>query len=237
MKLLTTVRRNHPKQIKALALVAGLLAAMPYVSQAATQTSEIKFGREIKVTPTLGYNNLNIEGGSVQVEGVGPSELKAKGGNSVGVLVQMPVKTRSLLFESGLEYMETSSKATIEALIFSFETLSLKMSHLAIPLRAKYVFGDSSSQDTRYFVKGGLMPTILMSAKTNTIDGEIDSKSNLNSMGLLAQAGLGGDWATSFYNGRVSLDLMYNYGLTKVFKEGSGRSSGISINAGYIIEL
>lgn len=218
-----------------LSLLCVLMIGAPLTSEAsASQQSKASFGKDIKLAPTLGFNYLNISDAKSEGNSI---DYKSKGGNSIGVTAQLPLADQQLLVETGLEYMESSSKLSAEYGIFSLEYQTLKMSHLAIPLRAKYLFSDAASSDTRFYAKGGLMPTLLLSAKTKTLDGETDSKSDMNSLGLYAQAGIGGDWATSFYNGRVSVDLMYNYGLTKVFKEEGGRSSGLSLIAGYIIEL
>lgn len=220
---------------KTLFVLATLISLTPWVSEASTSVGSMK--DSIKLVPTLGYNYMTIEGASANVGGAS-LEYKAKGGSSAAILAQMPVGDGHFQFESGLEYMESVSKASVDFGFLSMEVAQFKMTHLAIPLRAKYLFNPANGNDSRFFMKAGVTPTYLMSFKSSDIGGASSAdKSSFNDVGALAQVGIGGDWATSFYKGRITMDLAYNYGLTKVFKEGNGRTAGYQLQAGYIIDL
>lgn len=211
---------------------AFALAVVATTSQlvfAAQDTMSASNSDRLKLVPSLGYSYFNITGSS--------SDFKSKSGSSAAVLVQMPMAT-SLEFESGLEYLETGAKLSADAGDgWSYELAKITVQQLAIPLRAKYNFNPEST-GTRYFGKAGLTPTYLMSAKSETfLVGSENIKSSMNDIGVLTQAGLGADWGVDAITGRVSFDLTYSYGLTKVFKDSDGRSTGFQLNLGYVFLL
>lgn len=233
MQTFNTVRKIS------LILITGLFLLGTSLSKASTSIGSMK--DSIKLVPTLGYNYMTIEGADVIVGSGADSystEFKAKGGSSAAVLAQMPLGDGHWAFESGLEYMEAVTKATIDFGFLSMEVGQYKMTNLAVPLRAKYLFNPANANDSRFFLKAGVTPTYLMSFKGEDITGQTSNdKSSLNEFGALAQMAVGGDWASGFYKGRISADLAYNYGLTKVFKQGNGRAAGYQLQLGYIIDL
>lgn len=208
-------------------LALAVLAAAPQWSPAAESTGLAAQSDRMKIVPSLGYSYFNITGSS--------SDFKSKSGNSAAVLVQLPVGS-ALEVESGLEYLETGAKQSIDFGFLSLDTAKLDVKQLAIPIRAKYTFNPDSN-GTRYFGKAGLTPTYLMSAKLDGLGQSTDVKSSINDLGLLGQAGLGADWGLDAIAGRVTFDFTYSYGLTKVFKDDDGRSSGFQLQLGYAFML
>ena len=209
-------------------ILAACLSALPQMVCAASSESSMANSSNLKIVPTLGYSYFNIQGSS--------SDYKSKGGNSVAVLAQMPMGG-SVELESGLEYLETGAKQSVDFGFLSLDTLTVTIKQLTVPLRAKYIFNPSSS-GTRWYGKGGVTPTFVMSASADVPGaGSTDIKSDLNTFGILAQAGLGADWGLESIGGRVNLDVTYSQGLTKVFKEDSGRAAGFQIAAGYAFSL
>ena len=225
---------SSPIDVKTVAL-AVCLSALPQLSQAApsSSTSASKFN-SMKIVPSLGYTYFNIQGAALD-----PSVTNSsKGGSSAGVLVQLPMMGKSLELETGLEYLETGAKQSADLFsIFSITLSETEINHIAIPVRAKYNF-NPSSEGTQWYGKAGLTPTFVMTAKNTSLGSEvIDIKSDVNPFGVLTQAGIVADWALGLAGGRVSVDFSYNYGLTKVFKDAGGTSTGYLLQAGYIFSL
>jgi hypothetical protein len=208
------------------AILLGLCAA-PQLTLAAAANESVASSHDdrLKVVPTLGYTYFNIQGGN--------QDYKSKGGTSVAVLAQMPLGD-GLEVESGLDYMETGAKISYSDFWFFDQTYTINQ--IAIPIRAKYIF-NPQAQGTHYYGKAGLTPTFVVSAKSDGPAGSSDFKSSLNTFGALTQAGIGADWGLDSVTGRISLDLTYSYGLTKVFKDYDGRSTGYQLQAGYAIAL
>lgn len=210
-------------------LALAVLAAAPQWSNAAESSNFSAHSERMKIVPSLGYSYFNITGSS--------SDFKSKSGGSGAILVQMPMSAE-LEIESGLEYLETGAKQTYDlGWGLSIDTAKLEVKQLTIPIRAKYNFNPHSN-GTRYFAKAGLTPTYLMSAKMETPGGSSESvKSAMKDLGFLGQAGFGADWGIDAITGRITFDFTYSYGLTKVFKDEDGRSSGFQLNLGYAFLL
>ncbi len=216
---------------KTVAILAVCIFASAQASFAETNEAETSSAtlNQLKIIPSVGYSYFNITGSD--------DNYKSKSGGSAAALVQYPLM-QSLEIESGLEYLETGAKQTLDFGIFSLDTATLEMQQLTIPLRAKYTF-NPQSENTQYYGKAGITPTYLMSAKMDSFTGSsADVKSTLNEWGLLTQAALGADWKLETVSGRVSFDLIYSYGLTKVFKDNSnGRLTGFQAQLGYVVSL
>lgn len=208
------------QKTKAHMVALAVLATLPQWAKAAETSA-------IKIVPSLGYSYFNISGSSF--------DFKSKSGNSVAVLAQMPMGA-NLEIESGLEYIETGAKKTFDIGFLSVDTAKFDVKQLAIPIRAKYNFNPDST-GTHYFAKAGLTPTYLLSAKLEVPGETSDVKSSMNDIGFLSQAGLGADWGLESIAGRVSFDFTYSYGLTKVFKDEDGRSTGFQLQLGYVYAL
>lgn len=215
------------KQTKAQALVLTVIIASAQFATAASSDMSASNSERLKIVPSLGYSYFNISGSS--------SDFKSKSGSSAAVLVQMPM-TSNLEVESGLEYLETGAKQSLDFGFLSLDTAQLEVKQLAVPVRAKYIF-NPASQGTHYFGKAGLTPTYVIGAKMNALGQSSDVKSTLNDLGLLTQAGLGADWGLDSITGRISFDFTYSYGLTKVFKDADGRSTGFQLQLGYAFML
>lgn len=227
----TFLKSAKGSQVKVLVL-AACLSAIPQLAMASTNESVSSPSRteQLKIVPTLGYSYFNIQGSS--------TDYKSKAGNSLAVLAQMPIMGGQVELESGLEYLETGAKQTVDSGFFglSIDTNTITIKQLAVPLRAKYVI-NPTAEGTHWYGKAGLTPTFVMSAKSeDALGGSTDIKSDLNSIGLLTQAGFGADWGIAAA-GRVSLDFTYSYGLTKVSKNEDGRATGFQIQAGYAFNL
>lgn len=232
MNLISKSTNFKSVKFQLIAVLAVLsFKTIAWSADAATAGESVaQINPQMKVIPSLGYTYFNIQGSK--------DDYKSKSGNSAAVLVQMPLSDYGINFESGLEYLETGAKLTYDFGILSLDVASLKMAQLAIPLRASYTLNPSST-GTQYYVKGGMTPTYLVQAKLeDNINGvSTDVKSEMNDLGLLAQIGFGADWGHEVLNGRVHLDLSYNYGLTKIFKSTDGKSAGFHLQAGYAIAL
>lgn len=207
-------------------LVLALLAALPHGAFATESVSSAPSER-MKIVPSLGYSYFNITGTS--------ADYKSKSGNSAAVLLQIPMNPE-LEVESGLEYIETGAKQSIDLGFLSYDTAKLDVKQLAIPVRAKYNFNPTAT-GTHYYAKAGLIPTYLMSAKLEVFGDSRDAKSSMNDLGLLTQAGFGADWGLEAMAGRIAFDFTYSYGLTKVFKDFDGRSTGFQLQLGYAFML
>lgn len=208
-------------------MITTLIFALACTQAFATEQITAGPANKMKLVPSLGYTYFNIQGGSQKYE--------SKGGNSAAVLVQMPVQT-DLEFETGLEYIETGAKQSASLGLFSFDTTTVTVTNLALPLRLKYAFNSPHSEGTHWYGKAGLTPAYVMTAKVESMGSSEDIKSDLNSINFLTQAGIGADWQVAM-GGRVNLDLSYNYGLNKVSKSDDGHSVGYQLQAGYSIEL
>lgn len=190
---------------------------------------------EFSLKPSLGYTYFNIQGASTEVSGDadGSLEYNYKGGNSAGVIAEYSI-SEAFELEAGLEYVETGAKLAANFGILSLNFGELKVNSLFVPLRAKYNFNPSST-GTRFSARAGLAPTFLLAAKSEYLGESTNVKSSFNSFGLMSQVGLGFDW--DIVGGRLAADLNYNYGLTKTFKEGSGKTVGYQMSVGYIFSL
>lgn len=211
-------------KVTVLAAVLAYVGMAPQVGFAAGAESVVIVGSKLKIVPTLGYSFFNIQGSGL--------ELSSKGGSSASVLVQMPILDGEVELESGLEYLETG--ASMSAGFFSFATIDINQ--IAVPLRAKYVF-NPKTEKTRWYGKAGLTPTYVVSANMNVLGQKSDISSSVNAAGALTQVGIGADWGHEIISGRVSMDVTYNYGLTKVLKDEGGTSTGFLVQAGYVISL
>ena len=211
-------------------LVLACLCAGPQfaVAAAANESVTPAYVDHLKIVPSLGYTYFNVQGS--------PTDYKSKVGSSAAVLVQMPLMDGQMEIESGLEYMETGAKQTLFGSGFFTIDATLDIKQVAIPIRAKYIFNPATS-GTHYYGKAGITPTYVTSAKVDALGATGDVKSQLNDIGALTQAGLGADWGLDSITGRVSLDLTYSYGLTKVFKDSDGRATGYQLQAGYAFIL
>jgi hypothetical protein len=229
MNPLSQTIKKSQTGIKIVATILACLTAAPQMSLAASNESVLKNNEQMKIVPTLGYTYFNIQGTS--------ADYKAKGGNSAAVLLQIPMMNGNLDIESGIEYLETNARLSAEFGFLSIDLATLAVKQIAVPIRAKYTF-NPEAQGTHWFGKGGLTPTYLMSAKQDDINGvSTDLKSEMTSIGLLTQAGVGADWGFGNAPGRMSVDVTYSYGLTKAFKSEGGRAAGFQVQAGYAINL
>ncbi len=217
------------KGIQAKVLVLACLAVIPQLALAVTNQVVSSAGHdELKLVPSLGYSYFNIQGAT--------ADYKAKGGNSAGILVQMPMTDSAIELESGLEYLETGAKQTFDFGFLSIDAATLSIGQLAVPLRAKYIFNPTGA-GTHWYGRAGLTPTYVMSAKSDVMGQSADVKSDVNSFGVLTQAGIGAEWSNDMIPGRITMDLTYSYGLTKVFKIADGKASGFQLQAGYSFHL
>ncbi len=229
MNQIVKVLKSSTCKVTVLACALAYVAAAPQAI-AATKNESVTAptAQQLKIVPSLGYTYFNIQGS--------PADFKSKGGSSAAVLVQMPMMEGQMELESGVEYLETGARRSVDFGVLSFTTSETTVGQLAVPLRAKYII-NPTAQGTRWYGKAGLTPTFLMSAKTNDLGVTVDEKSNMNGIGVFTQAGFGADWAHDLIPGRVSMDFTYSYGLTKVFKNEDGRAAGFQLQAGYVISL
>jgi len=222
--------------IKAFVLLSfiGLSAISLAADKNATKEQETLGGR-IKIIPTLGYTNFKLSGMRSEGSDTNSLSFKSKGGNSIGVLSQIPIDEK-LDFETGLEYFESGGSYTLDSGFFSLTLAELKLSYLAIPLRAKYMFNSPNTEGFRYYGKGGITATYLTQAKYETFLGTSqDVKSDMNSVDVLLNGGVGLDWQAA--GGRANFDFNYNYGTQKVSKSAGGKAEGFMLQLGYAIEI
>lgn len=222
MKALLKTIKTVPAK---LLLVTCLCAAHNFAQAADAQSNtSVLQGQGIKFVPTLGYSYFNITGTDV--------DYSSKGGNSAALLVQKMMNP-AVEVESGLQYLEAGAKQSLDFGFFSLDTAVVDIKMITIPVRAKYLFNPTST-GAHYFAKAGLAATYIVGAKATVLGESQDIKSDLNSLGAFAQAGLGADWEVAS-NSRVNVDVTYNYGLTKLSKESGGKLAGLEIQAGYAI--
>lgn len=222
MKALLTTMKSVPAK---LLLVTCLCAAHNFAQAADVESREnVSQNEGLKFVPTLGYSFFNITGTDV--------DYKSKSGSSASMLVQKGYSP-NLTLESGLQYLEAGAKQSLDFGFFSLDTAVVDIKMLTIPVRAQYVFNPAAS-GARYYGKAGLAMTYIVSAKTKVMGETQDIKSELNSLGAFAQAGLGADWEIASAS-RLNFDVTYNYGLTKLSKNEGGKLAGLELQAGYAI--
>lgn len=222
MKALLTTMKTVPAK---LLLVTCLCAAHNFAQAADVESRETVSQNEgLKFVPTLGYSFFNITGSDV--------DYKSKSGSSASMLVQKGFSP-NLSAESGLQYLEAGAKQSLDFGFFSLDTAVIDIKLITIPVRAQYVFNPTAT-GARYYGKAGIAATYVVGAKANIMGESQDIKSELNSVGAFAQAGLGADWEIASAS-RLNVDVTYNYGLTKVFKNTSGKLAGLELQAGYAI--
>lgn len=211
------------KTLTALALLLTL-ASTPLSAAENTTTAKALSG--VKIVPSLGYTYFNIQGTDL--------DLKSKGGSSAAVLAQVKMMDQ-LDLETGLQYIETGAKMSVDFGFLSFDTAQFEISNIAIPLLAKYSFNSPQAQEVGFYGKAGLIPMYAVQAKLKTLTETTDIKSDINAFTALTQVAVGGDWDSM--GGRINLDVSYNYGLTEFSKSLGGRTAGYQILAGYTIQL
>ncbi len=222
MKALLRTMKTVPAKVL---LVTCLCAAQNFAQAADAESREVVSPTEnVKFIPTLGYSYFNITGSDV--------DYSSKGGSSAGLLVQKAFSP-TLSVESGLQYLEAGAKQSLDFGFFSLDTVVVDIKMITIPVRAQYLFNPTST-GARYYGKAGVAATYVVGAEANVLGESQDIKSELNSFGAFAQAGLGADWEIASES-RLNVDVTYNYGLTKVFKNGGGKLAGLEVQAGYAI--
>lgn len=214
------------KSVPAKVLLMTCLCTAHNMAQAADAESRTSgsYTDNLKFVPSLGYSYFNITGAE--------DSYSSKGGSSAALLVQK-MFSPTLSVESGLQYLEAGAKQTLDFGFFSLDALVVDIKMLTIPVRAQYLLNPTST-GARYFGKAGLAATYVLGAQVESMGQTADIKEDLNALGAFAQVGLGADWEVASQS-RVNLDVTYNYGLTKIFKNGNGKLAGLEVQAGYAI--
>jgi Outer membrane protein beta-barrel domain len=211
------------QKVKAVVLVSGLVIGLNAFAETSTYSGSAS---QYRIAPTLGYTYFNIQGDTV--------DYSFKSGNSIGVVGQMTLDQDSEI-ETGLEYMETGAKIAMDIGWFSLDVAELHINQLAIPFRYKYFLNAATENNFRYFFKGGLLATYVVKASLEATEEKQDVKSEINAFGGLANLGFGVD--KNFMGGKATLDLSYNYGVSKLMKNSNGRSVGYVLQASYAIAI
>jgi len=195
-----------------------------------------------KIIPTLGYV-------STTVNGMLDYELKSgeqgndayqpwQGGFGAGILVD--VGHSNFVFETGLLYHQMGSKLKINIesnLNNGSANSELKLEYLAIPLVAKYNF--SGARRTGIFIKGGLLPSLLLDAKEKSsyskraLESGLTSsdsttksiKNDLKEIDVLGTLGAGININMS-PSSVFLFDASYNYGFTQITKDKDFKNEG-----------
>lgn len=182
----------------------------------------------VAVAPTIGATSFSL---------IGDGGMGAKSGISIGAMSYWNIGVEKLDLEAGLQYMQMGGKD--DYILAKIET---NLDYLAAPIGVRYRAFSYGEQDKNFFfLRGGLAPTLLLSAKvkTDSIFGggqEDDIKSQLNTMDVLAYAGVGGTY--SLLPGQEILyDLSYMRGLQKVFKDADNHSEGFVASVSYSLAL
>ncbi len=204
-----------------------------YAADDVNQTKEnIEVEDGIRVLPYLGSSNLKLSGGDIG------STIGS--GSSVGVTAASNFGLPNSEFELGFLLMDsTSEKYSFQN--FSFINSKYTIKHIAIPMTAKYNFW-KYSETSDVYVKTGLTPTLITSAKFETegwfdqSSSSVDIKSDLNSFDTHFNLGFGYAYQLS-ETIDVIAEGIYSQGLLNVLKNGNAKISGISWNAALSIKL
>lgn len=187
----------------------------------------------ITVIPVLGATAMDLTGlkenGSIPNNGT-----SAKSGSMIGVLGGYQLGLWDSTLEAGLVYMETGTQ--VDVFLAAYETT---ISYLTLPVSLRVPMFTWSS--TLFHVKGGIIPSFLMSAKMEGTGfasgaGSVDIKDQLSSFDLITQVGFGGLYKID-ERFQVHGDMAYLRGLTEVSKEGSGYNQGLSLSVALAISI
>lgn len=216
--------------MKTLIQKAVLVLVLAMVAQAEAQANEATTSRthnsssSIELVPNIGVNSFRLVNSDM--------DLSNRGGVSAGVLTDFSTPVAGLLFETGLDYFEAGGKSSN-----LFSSVEIELSYLAIPLKAKYEFYENGSY--KYYGKAGVIAAAMMSSKAKAdffgATAETDLKDQTNNFDLLAAVTLGGDMEVG--SGRVGLELEYDKGTQKTFKNQNDKLEGYTLRLGYVISI
>ncbi len=219
--------------MKTLIHKAVLVLVLAMVARAEAQANEevqglnkskLEHGQSIELIPNIGVTSFRLVNSS--------SDLSSRGGISAGMLADIPTPVDGLIFETGLDYFEAGGKSSDV-----FGSVEIALGYLAIPLEAKYELYNSG--ETIFFAKGGAKLAFLMTSKQKVeaypATVETDIKDQTNKVDYIGVLALGGEMAAA--GGKVSLELEYDKGTQKTFKDQGDKIEGYILRLGYVISI
>lgn len=201
---------------KSLLTIAAL---MLFLTASLSAQTEMWFG------PKAGASMAKVTGDDIDSLF---SDVKYKTGFAAGVFLNAGL-TPSIAIQPELLYVMRGAKEDVI-------DLKLKANYVALPVLIKWMAPTQGSVKPNLFV--GPEVAFLMSAKIDTVGGDVDVKDSTKSVdfGLVFGGGLDFDAGS----GRVTFDVRYNLGLTKI-DDSSDKSdiknSGFAAYIGYAIPI
>lgn len=211
-----------------LVLTVWLLIA-PLAMAETSQTSRTKRSTN-QIAPSLGFTAFSLKAPGY--------EVGTRGGFSAGANMYLSSGAENLDYEVGAHYFEAGGKQGN-----LFITNELMFGYLAIPLGIRWSFYRSQENAQNFaYLKGGLMPSLLLSAKQKVTDQfndlsiEEDIKSDTNGFDLLAYVGIGGNYDLGGDHG-ILYELVYTQGTQKVLKDIESKNQGYMASVMYSIGM
>lgn len=176
--------------------------------------------QQIKVIPRAG---LNLSTVTSEVPDIDPDGIGT--GFHLGVDLRMGDYDGWFFFQPGLHYYNSS--VSLSAAGFNNMRVSddVDVRSIKIPLNGGlYLTGTDGI--LRFSANAGIVPTVVFGVGDANIDPDY---TDFRTFGLGANAGVGLDIAI------LSVNIGYEYGLSRVFKSGDGRQNIITMTVGLVI--
>lgn len=176
-------------------------------------------------SPSLGVTAMQLQGGEFSGN--------TKSGISVGISYLDTTPVADLSYDVGLSYLPMG--AQIDAFFAKYE---INLDYIALPLGLRYQLNHPQAEGMKWFLKAGVVPTALVSAKEKlTVLGESQEnniKDQLASTDVLLTAGVATSYSMS--GNQILVDLDYLQGTTKVSSE-LGRNQGLMAKVGVSFDM
>ncbi len=187
--------------------------------------NQIAESERMTIQPQLGMTSFNIGGAG----------LSSKSGSLAGANVLLPTGIHNLRFQSGLGYIQSGAEKNM--FFYKFE---IEISQLALPLLANWSFYQTE-RGTNYFLKGGLVLTQVLSAKTKSSglfaeNSETDIKDQVSKNDIMYTGGIGAGWKI-FDELSVTAEFDYFKGSANTISKQSGTTDGYSLSTSLVFSI
>jgi hypothetical protein len=210
--------------LKAIANVATEVPQAP-TGETITATLPVTSSVGARATPVIGISYSTLVGDDT-------GRIEPKAGIAAGGLFEFGES--KFVAEFGMIYREMGFSSKDD--IF---TVDYDLNYLSLPLMVKYYF--SSPSETLLFIKGGVVPMLLLQKSANITGGgfaESTSDIKISSADIGVSVGIGFTKKVS-RSARMLVDLGYLRGTQRLNTEGEGSiyHSGGTLTAGVSIDL
>ncbi len=176
--------------------------------------------QQIKVIPRVGLNLSTVTSDvpDIDPDGVGT-------GFQLGLDLRVGDYKNWFFFQPGLHYFNTQVNLNTPGTGSTRISDGIKVNSLKIPINGGlYLTGTDGL--LRFSINAGFVPTVVVGVGDSNINPDY---TNFRTFSLGANAGVGIDIAI------VTLNVGYEYGLSRVFKSGDGRLNMITVSLGLVI--